>query len=394
MRIAISTLHFSPGQPGAPVPYLTRLVEAIAKVDKKNEYILLTRPSNRAYFPLDQPNFSEVVFPDALRHPLVRVLCEQFLLPLVMIRKQVDVCHYPATVGGVLAPVKSVVSVQMIPDSMLHQSLSRPKRFYYGVVGRLAARRADRLIVLSETSRRDLQEWDNSITGKIVTVHPGADNVFAPERLRDPAPASLAAAEQDPFILAVATDNLPHENLPTLLSAFVRFRRTSDVRYRLVLVGSVRREYVRRCLVEREGEAVAGEVSGDVICTGFLPYAELPAVYARAKLFVQISVRECFPFTTLEAMLSGVPVLVSNLSVFPELVGDAGVLVDPWNADAVSEQMNRLICDERIRTELRQKALRRAGSFRWEDTARRTIDVYCQAAGKETAGADARMSAP
>lgn len=375
------------------MPYLTRLVEALAAVDQENEYILLTRPSNRGYFPIDRPNFSDVVFPEALGDPRIRILFEQLIVPVVLLRKNVDVCHFTATVGSLLAPCKSVISIQMVADSFLQRSLTWSKRLYYGVLGRLTARRATRLIVLSDCSKRELLNWCAADPNRVTTVYPGADDLFGPQRAADSPHPALAAASGREFILSVVTDTAAHENLPTLLSAFVRFRRRSVYPFRLVMVGSVQERYVRQCLIGQEGERAAEELFDDIVCTGFLPYTELPPVYARASLFVQISLRECFPFTTIEAMISGVPVIVSNSTAFPEVVADAGILVDPSDPDAVAEQMLRITTDNALRRHLGAQGLRRARTFSWESAARQTVQLYKQAAGELGAAAVERTAA-
>jgi glycosyltransferase involved in cell wall biosynthesis len=122
-------------------------------------------------------------------------------------------------------------------------------------------------------------------------------------------------------------------------------------------------------IVERSG------LQDDVTFTGYVPGSDLPALYSGAMAFVYPSIFEGFGIPPLEAMQCGVPVLTGNRTSLPEVVGDAGVLVDPYDVDAIAAGLETLIFDEDLRTELSGRGLVQARKFSWEETARRTLSV-------------------
>jgi len=125
------------------------------------------------------------------------------------------------------------------------------------------------------------------------------------------------------------------------------------------------------------------EISNSVILTGYVPEADLPALYSGALCFVYPSYFEGFGLPPLEAMKCGVPVIVGDNTSLPEVVGDAGVLVNPFDIDDMAAGIERVITDSELRMQLRVKGLERAKLFDWQETARQTLAVYKRAAGAE-----------
>jgi glycosyltransferase involved in cell wall biosynthesis len=122
------------------------------------------------------------------------------------------------------------------------------------------------------------------------------------------------------------------------------------------------------------------EISKSVVLTGYVPQADLPALYSGALCFIYPSYFEGFGLPPLEAMQCGVPVIVGNQTSLPEVVGDAAVLVDPFDVDDIASALEELIRDSGLRSQLRAKGLEQAKLFDWRETARRTLAVYQQAA--------------
>ncbi|HZB46086.1 MAG TPA: glycosyltransferase, partial [Pyrinomonadaceae bacterium] len=120
----------------------------------------------------------------------------------------------------------------------------------------------------------------------------------------------------------------------------------------------------------------------DVIFTGYVPDADLPALYAGALGFVYPSYFEGFGLPPLEAMQCGTPVVVADRTSLPEVVGDAGLTFDPFDTAALASALARLVEDESLRARLRLRGLARAASFTWRETARRTLEVYQRAKGE------------
>jgi glycosyltransferase involved in cell wall biosynthesis len=175
----------------------------------------------------------------------------------------------------------------------------------------------------------------------------------------------------EPYILYVGALTL-RKNIARALEAFAELN-SSHPGLCFVLAGpSTWKKTPIASLLERLG------ITERVLLTGPLTDDDLPALYNGADLFVFPSLYEGFGLPPLEAMACGTPVVTSNASSLPEVVGDAAITVDPYDVDALSGAMRRVLTDPCLRDEMRQKGLARASGFTWERTARETVSVYRQ----------------
>jgi glycosyltransferase involved in cell wall biosynthesis len=180
------------------------------------------------------------------------------------------------------------------------------------------------------------------------------------------------------FILFVGTIE-PRKNLTRLIEAFSLLSPLSPLPFPfsplpLVIVGAKGWLYEEVfAKVEELG------LEREVIFPGYIPWGELPLWYNAATIFVYPSLYEGFGLPPLEAMACGTPVIASNASSLPEVVGDAGILVSPGDVDGLAEAMKLLLSDETLREDLSRRGLRRAKGFSWEKTAEKTVQVYLRA---------------
>ena len=165
----------------------------------------------------------------------------------------------------------------------------------------------------------------------------------------------------------------PRKNLARLLTAWSRLTKEFKDHFRLVVVGEKGRTAVF-------GEVTLGEMPPGVILTGYVSQQELAALYSGATAFVYPSLYEGFGLPPLEAMACGVPVITSATTSIPEVMGDAGILIDPCDVDAITDALNRVLGSECLRQDLTQRGRKRAESFRWESTAQSTWRVLESAA--------------
>jgi glycosyltransferase involved in cell wall biosynthesis len=243
---------------------------------------------------------------------------------------------------------------------------------------RHTAKSASHIITLSEYSRRDIIETYGIAPERISVTPASAPASFAPvteekelARVRD-----LYGIEGD-YVLSVGAIQ-PRKNLSRLIAAYSSLRRTQagGKLPQLVLVGKCAWLYDETLRTIKDLE-----VSNSVVLTGYVPEDHLPALYSGALFFVYPSYFEGFGLPPLEAMKCGAPVIVGNKTSLPEIVGDAGVLVDPFDVNEIACAMERLMRDSSFRSHLRAKGLERAKLFDWKETARRTLAVYRKAAG-------------
>jgi glycosyltransferase involved in cell wall biosynthesis len=233
---------------------------------------------------------------------------------------------------------------------------SASKRLYYHLVIRRACHTALRVLTVSEFSRQSIIEWAGVSPQQVVCVGNGVDASFNPEGER-----------HDPgfgYFLMVS-NRRPHKNETRVLAAFARAR--IDPAIRLLLTGfptNALQAYIAQLgLTER------------VVFMGRVEDAQLPALYRGALGLLFPSLYEGFGLPVVEAMASGVPVLTSTVTALPGVAGDAALLVDPYEVDAIASGIERLLTDEDLRTRLRTAGLKRAATFRWDDVAARVKHV-------------------
>ena len=316
---------------------------------------------SRASFPTDRP--------------MARIWWEQTILPLALRRFGVDVLHAPAYVAPLVAGIRTVVTFHDLSYFLFPTSFNRANRAYLQTFSRLTARRADRLIAVSEATRQDLVRLLGVNASRVNVVPNGVDERFQP--VEDP--AELLGFRQrrglpERYILSLCTLE-PRKNLPILVRAYA-LAREQGITEPLVLAGGVGwGDLAIRALVEELG------LAPHVLLPGFIPQDEQALWYNAATLFAYPSRYEGFGLPVAEAMACGTAVLTSNRSALPEVVGDAGVTVDPDRPDALADAMVRLLRDDDWRAELGCRGHARASRFSWDEAARRTVTTYCQAIG-------------
>lgn len=302
------------------------------------------------------------------RRPSLRILWEQSALPLTALAHRVDVLHGPLNVAPLAVRAPTVVTVHDLAFLHFPGQLPRSRRAYLIAATRLSAARADRVIAVSERTASDLAAWLPRIQDRIAVI-PEAPSP-AIERIAGSALDEFRARSgiERPYVLAVGTLE-PRKNLPFLLRAFAAV--SDRFPHDLVLVGP------EGWMTGEFRQTLAGLKLGDRIrMTGFVSDRELGGWYSGADLFVFPSTYEGFGLPTVEAMRCGAPLLLSDSSCFPEVAGDAAVLVSPTDARAWSEALVTILSDRALNDRLRERSLARAARFTWERTATETLRVY------------------
>ncbi len=236
------------------------------------------------------------------------------------------------------------------------------------------------VIVPSGSARDDLVGMERVDEAKVRVVHHGVD------RFTPPPPGAIEAAPrrfgvEGPYVLFVGGIE-PRKNIAALIDAFARLAPDATL---VVAGGRVRWIPEAADRLRSVVEALPQEVRRRIALTGYVSDADKTALTAGAAVLAYPSLYEGFGFPVLEAMAAGVPVLASNVSSLPEVAGDAALLVDPLDPDAIADGLRRLLEDEALRLRLRDAGLARAASFTWEATALKTAEVL-RAAGAQGRG--------
>jgi len=237
---------------------------------------------------------------------------------------------------------------------------------------------ADTVIAVSECTKRDAVRLYGLDEAKIRVICEGVNSRFRPASPEAMAVAWARYGLPERYILCVGTIE-PRKNLNTLMEAFATLKvRPATCDLRLVIVG--KKGWLYKGFFRRLREL---GLEGEVVFPGFVPDEDLPALYSAAELFVFPSLYEGFGLPPLEAMACGTPVIASNTSSVPEVVGEAGILVEPRDVRVLAGAMERVLMDEGKQREMRDKGLQQAARFSWERAARETLQVYGEVANVE-----------
>ena len=347
--------------------YIRNLLRHLARIDRENEFVLLCDAPDMNVADQLGPNFRTVFEPSPNYS-----LREQFHVPWALMREKPDVFHAPHYVLPVAVPSRSVVTIHDCIHLMFPQYLPNRAAYAYARASMwIAAKRSDRILTVSEASKRDILHFFNVPPDKISVVYNAIDERFWVV----PDPEDVARVRErfqldHGFVLYAGTIK-PHKNLVRLIEAFAELRKGEFEELKLLIIGD---EISKLPALRR---AVHGhKLHKHVRFLGFVPDDTLAVLYRLAAVFVFPSLYEGFGLPPLEAMASGTPVVTSNVSSLPEVAGDAAILVDPYEVGSIVDGVRRVLTDPELAAELRRKGLVRARDFSWERSVSRTHEIY------------------
>lgn len=366
LRIGIDASRVATGHRTGTEQYSVQLLEALGALDRRNEY--------RLYF--NARAKPDLNLPDNFRARLIPFprLWTHARLSLEMLAQPPDVLFVPAHVVPLAHP-RTVVTIHDLGYRAFPGAHPWRSRQYLDWSSRWSAAVARRIIVPSAATARDLSAAYGTPRERIAIIPHGYHPRFRPLPAGEVAAGLARLGIDRPYILAVGTLQ-PRKNLARTLAAFERLV-ARGLPHRLVLVG--RRGWLADPLfaaLERPGSPARGRIS----ITGYLADSDLPIVYNGAEALAFPSLYEGFGLPALEALACGLPTLTSNTTALPEVVGDAALMVDPLDTNAIADGLARLLTDRALREELRGRGLARARGFSWARTAEATLAVLEEAA--------------
>lgn len=352
--------------------YLCHLLENLAKIDEKNEYVLYSdHYINRQSLYL-KDNFSIKVI-KKFGHSQIWT---NFSLPKEVEKDKLDIFHFPASSIWLNKRKRTVVTLHDISPVLFPelQMASKKMLLYFKFLFWLIKNKADIIITDSEKSKADLLRYLKLNENRIRVICPGVDPFFCilDSTKRDNIRKKFNIKKD--FIFFIGTFQ-KRKNLPGLISAYEKFINESNLDYDFVIAGEPMRtigcsfytsEELLKMVHLKDRIHFIGRVNDD----------DLVSIYNAAKLFLFTTFYEAFGFPVLEAMACGTPVITSNNSSGPEIVGDAGILVNPYNTDEIAEAMFKCLTDEKLYNSLVEKGLKRAEGFSWKNAACETLKVY------------------
>ncbi len=368
MRIGIDARLVYYSQAGIS-QYTLRLIQGLAESGGKpryreNEFFILQSRKDKHTI-VDKPNFKRVSLWTPSHHRL-----EQVALRVEISGLDLDVLHSPDFIPPFRRHCKSIITIHDLAFLLYPHFLTKDSARYYSQIDE-AVKRTDHIIAVSESTRQDTIHLLGAPEHKITVIYESANPIYRPVSNQEILEQTKSKYHiTGDFILFVSTIE-PRKNLPTLLKAYRQLLDSYKRDVKLAVVG-------RRGWLSNEVFTLVDELklTNDVLFLGRVPVEDLLHLYNAARLLVQPSFYEGFGLPPLEAMACGTPVVVSNVSSLPEVVGDAGLLVDPEDVSELTVAIWRVLTDDTLRAELIAKGLKRAQCFSWEKTALETLELY------------------
>ncbi|HKP54198.1 MAG TPA: glycosyltransferase family 1 protein [Chloroflexia bacterium] len=306
----------------------------------------------------------------------VRIAWEQLVLPFAAARMKLDLLHCPVSVRPFISPCPVVITIHDLIFLRYPKSYHPAKQFYLRAMSRWSAKHARHIIAVSEATRQDAIEMLGVSPCRVTTIHNGVGEQFIP----------LPSEEIEHFrqqhdlsgrtILYLGTLE-PRKNITLLLDAFKEIEARPEYADVKLIIGGSKGWYYDEIFATAERLGLTG--TDRVRFLGRVPDEELPLWYNVADVFAYPSLYEGFGLPPLEAMSCGTPVVVSNTSALPEVVGDAGLLLNPEDAAGWATAFMDLLNNRAIAQELAARGLRQAQKFNWQRAAEETLQVYRKA---------------
>ncbi len=348
------------------------LIKHLQRIDKGNEYVIFVKPDKDNCCIPKASNFKIVELKGGF-YPF----WEQIALPLAAAREGCDVLHCTSNTAPVFCKVPLITIIHDI-IYLEHISLFNKGGSLYQKFGNMyrrwvvpaIARKSKIVTTVSEFEKERISSF-MGLKNNLVAVYNGVGGHF--RKITDDeilVNARLKYHLPENFIFFLGNTD-PKKNTPNVLKAFALFNQSSGNIYKLVML-----DYEEQALMKTLREIGHPEVRKDIVMTGYVPNAVLPAIINQCKIFLYPSLRESFGIPILEGMACGVPVVTSNTSSMPEIAGDAAAMVDPNKPEEIAAAMHRIIADKEYRETLSLKGIQRASLFSWQAMAEKYLSLY------------------
>lgn len=346
--------------------YTEKLLKYILNLDNETNYNLYWSGEN--YDEFKKVN-TKIIMASKKHHRFF----EQYYFPNNISNEKVDIFHMPQNGIGMndTIPCKKIITIHDLIPFVMPETVGKGYLIKFLKEVPKAIESADAILTVSEWSKKDILRFVPIDEKKIFVTPLSADDKYKPLN-KDKCKLFLGKKYNinKPFILYIGGFS-PRKNVRSLMIAFSKIYQSLNSEYNLVIIGANKDD----CSYLNE-LSINLNLASNIIFTGFVPENHLPILYNACDVFVYPSFYEGFGLPPLEAMSCGTPVITSNVSSIPEVVQDAGILINPYDTSVLMDSLLKILNDENLRNDLKQKGLERAKNFSWEKTAAKTLEVY------------------
>ncbi|AEK19265.1 group 1 glycosyl transferase [Methanococcus maripaludis X1] len=337
-----------------------------------NEYLLIHGQKNKEITKIinKKIGFEDII----ITYPpifLGKVIQKMLLIPQYLIKNNPDIIHdtYHFAPFIFLKKFKKIITVYDISPILYPKTHKYSRVIMHKYFFPIILKSSDKIISISENTKRDIMDHFKIPEDKIKVIPLASNKNFKKLDENDILKIKSKYNFEYPFILYVGTLE-PRKNIPNLLKAFYSIKK-QEITHKLVIAGGKGWKYQEIFKTIKKLN-----LQNDVIFTGYVPDEDLPGLYNAADLFVYPSLYEGFGLPPLEAMQCGTPVITSNTSSLPEVVGDAGIMINPYDVDELANKMYEVLTNEDLGNELSKQGIERAKLFSWKKCAEEHLKVY------------------
>ena len=366
MKIALSLLS---GVSYGGTTYFRNLIPALAKTDRINEYHIFVQKGNSLFRNINQDNFVFHECSSCTHSAFIRLIWEQFILPKELKKRKIDIMFTAKNANILFAGCKTIVSVRNMEPlcykNYKNHWMLNVFSWLRKELTRISIKKADRIIAVSESTRKYLERFSPDVSKKIDVIYNG--NPVTSDSLD-----TGAGNEKSDFLLSVSKF-VAYANQFNLIEGYALLDRRKKDLPPLWLAGGVHDtayfQKIRKLIMERD-------LTEKIKILGLISHERLIKLYSNASAFLFPSILEACPQTLIEAMACGVPIAASKVPPMPEICERAAIYFDPLDKNDIAEKIDLLLTDEGLRNSLKKASLERCNFFDWDKTASELVNVF------------------
>ena len=339
---------------------LINIIKNIDNSDTDVNFVIYANKDNKEILDLTNERVKVKKIPITKYSSLQNLLYNIFIFPFVPIFEKVDIVYYTNFMFIPFSLKPLVVVIHDMIEFKVKQKFSKLRMLYRQITVPRMARISDRIITVSHNSKNDIVEICHIDPNKVEIIYNGTskkeDRGWSPE-------------EED-YLLYVGTIDYPGKNVMNAVKAFEKYNKKHDDNLKFVICG----------MFGKDSQVVldyieASECKSSIVIKGYLEDYKIAGYYKHARAFIFLSYYEGFGLPILEAQQSGVPVIASNASCFPEIIGDSALIADPDDVDKIALCIEKIKNNDGLREDLIKKGYTNTMRFSWKESSRRTIKV-------------------